>query len=72
MGTTTALIFGIPKVTGRFIPQYKSFFPGTLIAIILVTGFVLICGGLGIQSEDWRSNHKLCTGWSFVHRKHTN
>jgi SulP family sulfate permease len=47
---TTALIFGIPKLTGRFCPAYKSFLPGTLIAIVLVTGFVVVCGGLGIQT----------------------
>lgn len=47
---TTALIFGIPKVTGRFCPAYKSFFPGTLIAIVLVSAFVVVCGGLGIQT----------------------
>jgi SulP family sulfate permease len=49
---TTALIFGIPKLTGRFCPAYKSFFPGTLIAIVLVTGFVVACGGLGIQTVN--------------------
>merc|ERR1711976_1049737 len=47
---TTALIFGIPKLTGRFCPAYKSFFPGTLIAIVAVTAFVVACGGLGIQT----------------------
>jgi len=47
---TTFLIFNIPKVTGRFCPQYKSFLPGTLIAIVLVTAFVAVCGGLGIQT----------------------
>merc|ERR1712216_173831 len=47
---TTALIFTIPKLTGRFRPAYKSFFPGTLIAIVFVSGFVVVCGGLGIQT----------------------
>jgi len=47
---TTFLIFNIPKVTGRFCPNYKSFLPGTLIAIVLVTAFVMVCGGLGIQT----------------------
>lgn len=47
---TTFLIFNIPKVTGRFCPSFKSFLPGTLIALILVTAFVQACGGLGIQT----------------------
>jgi len=48
--TTTALIFGIPMLTGKFCPRYKSFLPGTLLAILIVSGFVAICGGLGIQT----------------------
>jgi SulP family sulfate permease len=40
--TTTALIFAVPKITGRLCPKYKSFFPGTLIAIVFVTALVLI------------------------------
>jgi SulP family sulfate permease len=47
---TTFLIFTIPKITGRFCPAYKSFLPGTLIAIVFVTAFVIACGGLGIQT----------------------
>jgi SulP family sulfate permease len=47
---TTAMIFTIPKLTGRFCPAYKSFFPGTLIAIVAVSAFVVVCGGLGIQT----------------------
>jgi SulP family sulfate permease len=46
---TTALIFGIPMITGRFCKPYKSFLPATLFAILLVTGGVAACGGLGIQ-----------------------
>jgi len=48
--TTTALIFGIPMLTGKFCPRYKSFLPGTLFAILIVSAFVAICGGLGIQT----------------------
>merc|ERR1719387_313577 len=48
--TTTALIFGIPMLTGKFCPRYKSFLPGTLLAILIVSAFVAICGGLGIQT----------------------
>jgi SulP family sulfate permease len=47
---TTFLIFNIPKVTGKFCPQFKSFLPGTLIAIVLITAVVALCGGLGIQT----------------------
>jgi SulP family sulfate permease len=47
---TTFLIFNIPKLTGRFCPAAKSFLPGTLVAIVLVTVFVVSCGGLGIQT----------------------
>lgn len=47
--TTTFLIFTIPMFTGRFLKAYKAFLPATLIAILLITGFVAICGGLGIQ-----------------------
>merc|ERR1719230_1086714 len=47
---TTFLIFTFPKLTGRFCPTYKSFLPGTLIALVLVTAFVIACGGLGIQT----------------------
>jgi len=47
---TTFLIFNIPKVTGRYCPAYKSFLPGTLIAIVFVSLFVFVCGGLGIQT----------------------
>merc|ERR1712070_812202 len=47
---TTFLIFTIPMVTGRFCPAYKSFLPGTLIAMVFVSGFAIACGGLGIQT----------------------
>jgi len=46
---TTFLIFNIPKITGRFCPQFKAFLPGTLVAIVLITAVVALCGGLGIQ-----------------------
>jgi len=48
--TVTAMIFGIPKITGKYCPAYKSFLPGTLIAMVVVTGIVQACGGLGIQT----------------------
>jgi len=48
--TTTALIFLIPKLTGKYCAAYKSFLPGTLIAILLITVIVNACGGLGIQT----------------------
>lgn len=40
---TTALIFTIPKLAGRFCPSYKSFIPGTLIAIVLVSVLAQVC-----------------------------
>jgi SulP family sulfate permease len=47
--TVLAMCFQIPKLTGRFCPQIKSFLPGTLVAIVSVTAIVALCGGLGIQ-----------------------
>jgi len=47
---TTFFIFNIPKVTGRYCPAYKSFLPGTLIAIVFVSLLVFVSGGLGIQT----------------------
>jgi len=49
---TTFLIFNIPKFTGKYCPQFKSFLPGTLIAIVLITAVVALCGGLGIQHVE--------------------
>merc|ERR1719478_1023608 len=49
---TTFLIFNIPKVTGRFCPAFKSFLPGTLLAIVFVTAFVVICGLCGLESGE--------------------
>jgi SulP family sulfate permease len=46
---TTGLIFGIPMLTNRYCKAYKAFFPGTLLAIVLVTAVVVAAQGLGIQ-----------------------
>jgi SulP family sulfate permease len=46
----TLMIFNFGKVTGKLCPAYKSFFPGTLIVIVVVTALVKACGGLGIQT----------------------
>merc|ERR1711988_250473 len=46
----TFMIFNFGKIPAKFCPAYKSFFPGTLIVIIVVTAFEQACGGLGIQT----------------------
>lgn len=73
---TTFLIFNIPKVVSKFCPAAKSFLPGTLIAIVLVTGAVAAAGGLGLQTvqtgepiDEWSEvtglvTNNLPTEWS--------
>merc|ERR1711970_300779 len=46
----TFMIFNFGKIPAKLCPAYKSFFPGTLIVIIVVTALVQACGGLGIQT----------------------
>jgi len=46
---TTFIIFNFPKLTGRFCPAVKAFLPGTLVAMVLVTAFVALCGAVGIE-----------------------